>query len=90
MKTKEASPASGNWTNAPDKVYLSSCMRSDFIKAVTNGHTGEIEYIRKDALLEWAKKENLKFNHTGNEQDDNFARGIAAGLGYLISKLSSM
>jgi len=55
MKIKEDSPASGNWTNAPDKVYLSSCMRSDFIKAVTNGHAGDIEYIRKDVLLAWAE-----------------------------------
>ncbi len=53
MKTNNESVASGNWTNAPDKVYLSSCMRSDFIKVVTSGHAGDIEYIRKDALLEW-------------------------------------
>lgn len=51
---------------------------------------GSVEYIRKDALLEWASKENLKFNHIGNEQDDNFAKGIAAGLGYLISKLYTL
>ena len=54
------------------------------------GHNGAEEYIRKDALLEWASKENLKFNQIGNEQDDDFARGIAAGLGYLISKLGSL
>ena len=53
MKINNESVASVNWTNAPDKVYLSSCMRPDFIKAVTNGHAGDIEYIRKDALLEW-------------------------------------
>lgn len=47
-------------------------------------------YIRKDILLEWAGKENLKFSQIGNEQDDDFARGIAAGLGYLISKLHTL
>lgn len=48
------------------------------------------KYIRKDILLEWASKENFKFNHIGNEQDDDFAKGIAAGLGYLISKLYTL
>ena len=47
-------------------------------------------YIHKDMLLEWVKKENLKFNQIGNGQDDDFARGIAAGFGYLISKLGSL
>lgn len=48
------------------------------------------KYVSKDILLEWATKENLKFNHIGNEQDDDFARGIAAGLGYLISRLCTL
>lgn len=77
---------------APDKIYLpvnpfNDGGTEDFCVNHKTFDT-DIEYIHKDKLLEWAKKENLKFNHIGNEQDDNFARGVASGLGYLISKLS--
>ena len=87
-------------SKAPDKIYLAVDKNENWKYAIWTTRCPQEqkfseldkheEYIRKDALLEWAKKENLKFNHTGNEQDDNFARGVAAGLGYLISKLSSL
>lgn len=74
---------------APDKIYVN--IPGDYWHPGTDEKVDtDTEYIRKDVLLEWAKKENLKFNHIGDEQDDNFARGIAAGLGYLISNLSSL
>lgn len=89
MKTKEASLASGNWTNAPDKVYLSSCMRSDFIKAVTNGHAGDIEYIRKDALLEWASEQFCNIR-AALENSDPRKRGYLCAMADLEDKLKSM
>lgn len=74
----------------PDKIYINVTPFGVDYSIVPILDFGGVEYIRKDALMEWAKKENLKFSHIGNERDDNFARGIAAGLGYLISKLSSL
>ena len=70
-----------------DKIFVH---RRDISFSEVKEDASDIEFIRKDALLEWANKENLKFNQIGNEQDDDFARGIAAGFGYLISKLGSL
>lgn len=75
--------------NAPDKIYIDdlAVVNDCITKIGTTPLPNFSEYIRKDALLEWAKKENLRFNQIGNEQDDYIARGIAAGFGFLISKL---
>ena len=81
--------------NAPDKIYIEQFPEGHFSETWhqydQSTRTIKVhEYIRKDALLEWVKEKNLKFTHNGNEQNDIFVRGIAAGLGYLISKLSSL
>ena len=73
---------------APDKIYMPNELLSEEWQRHIEGE--DTAYVRKNALLEWAKKENLKFNQIGNDQDDNFARGVAAGFGYLISKLGSL
>jgi len=38
---------------APDKIYIPSLLAADVVSYKTDGG---IEYIRKDALLEWLKE----------------------------------
>ena len=76
---------------APDKIYIyehaggNSYSTSPTDNLADKKH--EIEYIRKEALLKWAKKKNKKFNKSGNKNNDDFQRGMAAGIGFLISTL---
>jgi len=51
-----------------------------------------VEYIRKDALLEWAKekKKQLLEQESENDEPSDVAAGINAGLDMLIGKLKSM
>lgn len=51
-----------------------------------------VEYIRKDALLEWAreKKKQLLEQELTNDEPSNVAIGINAGLDMIIGKLNSM
>ena len=47
---------------APDKIYV-NYEQNYFVPAVEDKLPNQIEYIRKDALLEWAKEQWL---HTRN------------------------
>lgn len=73
--------------NAPDKVYIddlavvNDCTTKISIKPIPNFS----EYIRKDALLEWAKSELGSI--TGNF---GLAEGGKIVLDMLINKLNSM
>ena len=42
----------------PDKIYV-NYEQDYFVPAVEDKLPNQIEYIRKDALLEWAKEEKL-------------------------------
>lgn len=87
-----------NNMKAPDKIYL---QRVPSNQEVIDGWTVEpvkhtvledIEYIRKDALLEWAKekKKQLLEQESENDEPSDVAAGINAGLDMLIGKLKSM
>lgn len=71
---------------APDKIYVLLDERIGFLShTFTNVPCGyesnqDIEYIRKDALMEWAK-EKLQERHAPQFRD---------AIGQLIDKLNSM
>lgn len=44
-----------------------------------------VEYIRKDALLEWAKKEMEEWS-----SESNTAQGVKMGLTLVIDKIESL
>ncbi len=72
--------------NAPDKVYVSIGY-----EAQTKPFHTSVEYIRKDALLEWAKegKKQLKCEDAAAIKDD-IRYGANAAFDVLIEKLNSM
>lgn len=70
--------------NAPDKIYIPSLLAADVVSYKTDGG---IEYIRKDALLEWAK--NLK-ERWEEPPMSRHSPGCVFMLEQLINKLSSM
>ena len=77
---------------APDKIYLEMDKEIDKIHHLWGQlpvvHSGyeHIEYIRKDALLEWA---NNALSSRRNMGDDYFIPAIVV-LNELIDKLDSM
>lgn len=81
---------------APNKIYLSVEKGEDWVYAMWTQRPPEErkfseldeheEYIRKDALLEWAKKELEARRNTG---DDYFYPAIVV-FNDLIEKLNSM
>lgn len=86
---------------APDKIYLHGYSFSDEpVKSwerepkVKRGVTGfkpqYAEYIRKEALLEWANKRLEEFRHIAEISNDVAADGEVDAFEELIDKLNSM
>lgn len=79
---------------APDKVYIddlaviNDCVTKISLKQLPNFS----EYIRKDALLEWAKekKQQLLEQESVNDEPSDVAAGMNAGFDMIIGKLNSM
>ena len=79
--------------NAPDKIYIHRTIHLGLLSASEIDITGQDEqYIRKDALLEWAKekKKQLFEQESTNDEPSDVAAGINAGLDMVIGKLNSM
>lgn len=75
----------------PDKIYTDN--RGVYAEIpVFSQSDANVEYIRKDALLEWAKekKQQLLEQESVNDEPSDVAAGINAGLDMLIGKLKSM
>ena len=74
--------------NAPDKVYIddlavvNDCATKISIKPLPNFS----EYIRKDALLEWAKKKNKRID----TEDGDYSLGYVSAMIDLIDKIESL
>ena len=77
---------------APDKIYVkefnegisqmwSSIKAADWTTAIA-----QHEYIRKDALIEWAKEKNTRLDGTGGD----YTQGYIHAMIDLIEKLNSM
>ena len=70
---------------APDKIYINNEAALDL--AFNPGEDdSKIEYIRKDALLEWAKE---KIRPIANEKDD-YSAGKRVAFKQVIEKILSL
>ena len=73
---------------APDKIYLHEISTEE----LTENLPHHICYIRKDALMEWAKNEKawLKQGHKHEWSNDDILFGGELILDNLIEKLESL
>lgn len=76
--------------NAPDKIYVNFPYGEEHpwsgpmvTKQGLNRH--DTIYIRKDALLEWAKKEMKEWS-----SESNTAQGVKMGLTLVLDKIESL
>ena len=82
---------------APDKIYIQPNARDGWFEGKKTSDIFE-EYIRKDALLEWAKKQleswceciNKVRDIQGLEKSFEFYSGAKEQTELLIDKLNSM
>lgn len=78
-----------NNMKAPDKIFI--LYHKDYLdRRIFNAFTEkdnetDIEYIRKDALLEWAKKEMKEWSSKSNT-----AQGVKMGLTLVLDKIESL
>lgn len=89
---------------APDKIYLAESdnirgeVTSNYASSIPFRRHDSITYIRKDALLEWAKEEQNKWEEYINKAKTNpelirpvaFYSGAKSQIEDLIDKLNSM
>ena len=81
--------------NAPDKIYacynVEDCERRQLWSTLPLDEVEQVgEYIRKDALLEWAKEMKEQVGLGLNAYDMGEENGKADMLNALIDKLNSM
>ena len=76
--------------NAPDKIFILN--HKDYSdRRILNAFTEkdnetDIEYIRKDALLEWAKKKNKRID----TEEGDYSLGYVSAMIDLIDKIESL
>ena len=71
---------------APDKIFLPRNIDWPSAAILTLGNQpNDVEYIRKDALLEWAKKEMGEWS-----SESNTGQGVKMGLALVIDKIESL
>ena len=76
---------------APDKIYVSRNFSEDnsphgLWYLNKSEHDINVEYLRKDALLEWAKEKKEKVN----ADEGDFSFGYMSAMIGLIDKIESM
>ena len=76
---------------APDKIYVSRNFSEDnsphgLWYLNKSEHDINVEYLRKDALLEWAKEKKEKLN----VDEGDFSFGYVSAMIGLIDKIESM
>lgn len=76
----------------PDKIYLNKYMiRPGMLHpAQYPADTLEVEYIRKDALLEWAKAYKEEADAAARGKTDNPSWGERVAMRALIDKINSL
>lgn len=72
---------------APDKIYMPNELFSEEWQRHIEGE--DTEYIRKDALLEWAKA-RLSDVRGINYEEDNYSAGEAHAIANVINHLNSL
>ena len=73
--------------NAPNKIYLSKLVMAGIESLDKPVSDSDVEYIRKDLLLEWAKEKKAELL---DEELTDVAAGINMGMDMLIHKLNSL
>lgn len=71
---------------APKKIYVSIGTRQSLIARAGQTLKSDIEYIRKDALLEWAKEKNKRID----TEDGDYSLGYVSAMIDLIDKINAM
>ena len=71
----------------PNKIYLSKLVMAGAEILDKPVSDDDVEYIRKDLLLEWAKAKKAELL---NEELTDVAAGINMGMDMLIHKLNSL
>jgi len=75
----------------PDKIYIQSraidywLLRQNIVYTKRLSDTS-IEYLRKDALLDWAKKKNKRID----TEDGDYTLGYVSAMIDLIEKIESL
>ena len=72
---------------ALDKIFIDLDLIAYY--SLTDKHDGDLEYIRKDALLEWAKEYKRAIETHGDEKHA-YTRGEYSVLNLLIDKIESL
>ncbi len=67
---------------APDKIYLHEISAEE----LTENLPYHVCYIRKDALLEWAKKNNKRID----AEEGDYSLGYVSAMIDLIEKIESL
>ena len=73
---------------APDKIYIFQDGDEHWYKPEEweTPPSNRVEYIRKDALLEWAKKNNKRID----TEDGDYSLGYVSAMIDLIEKINAM
>lgn len=71
-----------------DKIYIQPNAHDRWFDG-NKPNDNFVEYIRKDALLEWAK-EHKRVIETHGDERDAYSRGEYSALNSLIDKLNSI
>ena len=70
---------------APDKIYLPE-EPDVFFQVEYDKDMYPVEYLRKDALLEWAREENKRID----TEDGDYSLGYVSAMIDLIEKINTM
>ena len=70
---------------APDKIYLPE-EPDVFFQVEYDKDMYPVEYIRKDALLEWAREKNKRID----TEDGDYSLGYVSAMIDLIEKINAM
>jgi hypothetical protein len=75
----------------PDKIYIHRTIHLGLLSASEIDITGQDEqYIRKDALLEWAKAYKEEADASARGRTDNPSWGESVAMRALIDKIESL
>ena len=68
----------------PNTIYIDEDLIAYY--SLTDRHDGDLEYIRKDALLEWAKGKNQRID----TDEGDYSLGYVSAMIDLIDKINSL
>lgn len=70
---------------APDKIYIQPNAHDRWFEG-NKSNDNFVEYIRKDAILEWAKKNNKRID----AEEGDYSLGYVSAMIDLIEKIESL